>query len=65
MPLYTVRCNDDGCGTEVEVLAKFDSDFTNQDCPIKDCSGNMQRIGIEMQKRPHVQGGSSNARYKN
>lgn len=61
MPLYTVKCST--CSQEMEVLTSYGYD--GEQCPSSDCTGRMERVGIEMQKRPHVQGGSSNARYKN
>lgn len=61
MPLYTMKCSD--CDMQMEVLVNYR--YKGERCPSSDCSGRLERIGIEMQKRPHVQGGTSNARYKN
>jgi predicted nucleic acid-binding Zn ribbon protein len=61
MPLYTMKCSD--CDMKMEVLVNYR--YKGELCPSGDCSGRLERIGIEMQKRPHVQGGTSNARYKN
>jgi predicted nucleic acid-binding Zn ribbon protein len=61
MPLYGVKC--DNCGMKIEVLRNMG--FKQEQCPDSLCPGQLHRIGIELQKRPHVQSGSSNAKYRN
>lgn len=54
MPLYHYTCT--SCGKSLEALRPISQ--RNQ-LPRCSCGSFMERDGIELQKRPHVQGGTS------
>lgn len=59
-PLYVYACPN---GHEVEELRR--EVHRNEPFPCEDCNDMMTRKGLELQKRPHVQSGTSNVKYRN
>lgn len=59
MPLYHYTCT--SCGKSLEALRPINQ---RNELPRCSCGSVMERAGIELQKRPRVQGGTS-IKYRN